>query len=135
MTASLNATAEASELVARKLDGVATADEKVMEILGALGQQASSAISKVDLAVEQLQGMVRQFSSIDSVIRDQRNDLKQATEQIKGVKVAIDMLSIVPAHTFSPTVKHINAVTDIFPQLLGHSTEARVLPTSETNSF
>lgn len=91
VTAKLGANASATELIADKLDGVAAADVQAAATLGALGQHATAAIGKVDQAVEQLQGMVRQLSALDSALRAQSSELKQVAERIKDVKVIVEV--------------------------------------------
>jgi hypothetical protein len=87
----LRTTAAASEMVAKKLDEVSAADVQASETLGVLGQHAFTAIGKVDLAVEQLQVMVRQLSALDAALQNQSVELKQVAEQIKNVKVVVEM--------------------------------------------
>lgn len=89
--AMLEATGTASGLIAMKLDSVAAADVQTAATLGALGQHATKAIDKVDQAVDQLQGMVRQLSSLDAALRAQSSDLKQVADRIKDVKVIVEI--------------------------------------------
>lgn len=91
VAAKLGATAIASESIAGKLDGLAAADVQASVTLGAIGLHANTAIGKVDQAVAQLQNMVSQLSSLDGALRSQSSDLKQVVEQIKDVKIVIEM--------------------------------------------
>lgn len=93
VAAKLGATAIASESIAGKLDGLAAADVQASVTLGAIGLHASNAIGKVDRAVEQLHGMVSQLSSLDGALRAQSSELKQVVEQIKDIRVVIEMPS------------------------------------------
>lgn len=65
----LSAATAASSAVSGKLDTVAAADLKAVQALDALGVQANAALSRVDSAVAQLQGMVRQLAALDSTLR------------------------------------------------------------------
>lgn len=65
----LIAATSASTVVVEKLDAVAVADMKAVHSLDALGRQATTALGHVDGAVEQLQGMVRQLTTLDATLR------------------------------------------------------------------
>ena len=91
VAAKLDATAIASKSIAGMLDGLAAADVQASATLGTIGINANTAIGKVDQAVAQLQDMVSQLSSLDGAIRTQSSDLKQVIEQIKDVKIVIEM--------------------------------------------
>lgn len=87
----LAANSAAAALVAVKLDGVATADFEAAKSLTNLGQHAAIAIDKVDKAVEQLQGMLRQLTSLDTALRAQSSELKDMAERIKDVRVTVEL--------------------------------------------
>jgi hypothetical protein len=87
----LAANSAASALVSTKLDGIAAADIETAKSLANIGQQASSAIDRVDTAVEQLQGMLRQLSSLDSALRAQGAELRDVAERIKDVRVTVEL--------------------------------------------
>jgi hypothetical protein len=87
----LAANSAAAALVAVKLDGIATADVEAAKSLGNLGKHAASAIDKVDTAVEQLQGMLRQLTSLDTALRAQSSELRDVAERIKDVRVTVEL--------------------------------------------
>lgn len=109
VTSGLGVNAAASELIASKLDGVATADVQAAMALGVLGQQASTAIGRADQAVEQLNVMVHKFTAIDASLRVQSADFKQLAQQIKDIKVVVEMPSSILPHAFSQAPAPINA--------------------------
>lgn len=92
----LEASGTASGLIAMKLDSVAAADVQAAATLTVLGQHATKAIDKVDQAVDQLQGMVRQLTSLDTALRAQSSDLKHVADRIKDIKVVVE----IPAASF-----------------------------------
>lgn len=65
----LTASTAASTAVVGRLEAVAVADLKAVQALDTLGRQATTALSRVDGAVEQLQGMVRQLTALDATLR------------------------------------------------------------------
>ncbi|AJG25004.1 hypothetical protein [Cupriavidus basilensis] len=91
-TASTNlvAAAEASQSVVGKLESVAVADLKAVQTLSTLGQHATTAVGRVDQAVEQLQSMVRQLTSLDTALRAQSSELRDVVSRIQEVKVAVE---------------------------------------------
>lgn len=68
-SAALTAAQATSSVVVSKLDAVAVADMKAVQALDTLGRQANIALGRVDGAVEQLQGMVRQLAALDATLR------------------------------------------------------------------
>jgi hypothetical protein len=98
----LVATAIVSESIAGKLDALATADVQTSATLGTIGLHANTAIGKFDQAVVQLQDMVSQLSSLDGALRTQSSDLKQVVEQIKDVKIVIEMPQQSAPKTYPP---------------------------------
>lgn len=82
---------EASEKIVSRLNSIASADAQAIQQLTSLGLQAGTTIGKVEDAIGQLQAIVHQFSTLDSALRDQSADLKQVAEQIKDVKVIVEM--------------------------------------------
>lgn len=91
VTDKLGSAALASEQIANKLDGIAKADVQTAISLGAVGLQANTAISKVDLAIDQLQAMVSQLSALDTALRTESSELKHVVGQIKDVKVVVEV--------------------------------------------
>jgi hypothetical protein len=87
----LAANSAAAALVAVKLDGIASADIEAAKSLTALGKHAATAIDKVDTAVEQLQGMLCQLSSLDTALRAQSSELRNVAERIKDVRVIVEL--------------------------------------------
>ena len=77
--------------VASKLDEIAAAGAESARMLSMLGKNASTATSKVDNAVEQLQAMVRQLASLDTTLRAQRTEPRDVVERIKDVLVTVEM--------------------------------------------
>lgn len=74
----LTAATATSTVVVSKLEAIAVADLKAVQALNALGHQATSALGRVDGAVEQLQGMVRQLTALDATIRTRGADARPA---------------------------------------------------------
>jgi len=89
VSANLAANASATNLVAGKIADAVAADAVIANTLDLLNQQASSIIGRLDQAVDQFQNLVRQMSVLDSSLIVQNTDLKQVTELIKDVKVAL----------------------------------------------
>lgn len=87
----LAASATMTVTVVGKLDGIAAASVESARTLSTLGKNASTAISKVDNAVEQLQGMVRQLASLDTALRAQSTEPMDVVERIKDVRVTVEM--------------------------------------------
>ena len=87
----LAANSAAAALVAVKLDGIASADIEAAKSLTILGKHAATAIDKVDTALEQLQGMLRQLTSLDTALRAQSSELRGVAERIKDVRVSVEL--------------------------------------------
>jgi hypothetical protein len=84
--ANLVAAAAASEAMINKLESIAAVDLQSVQILNNLGQQATTAVGKVDQAVEQLQSMVRLFTSMDTALQGQRSELRDIVSRMQEVK-------------------------------------------------
>ena len=63
--------------VVGKLDAVAFADMRAVKALDELGRHANAALGRVDGAVEQLQGMVRQLTALDTTLRAHHEESRQ----------------------------------------------------------
>ena len=95
----LEASATATNSVTERLGAAAAVDVEAASALVTLGQHASTAIGKVDQAVEQLQAMVSQLFALDMALRTQSSELKQVADHIKDVKVVVEMPQSILQHT------------------------------------
>jgi hypothetical protein len=82
----LGANADATVAVVGRLDDVVIADTETAKVLNGLGQHASGAIGKVDAAVENLQTIAQQFSSLDSTLRSQSSEILKVVERFGGAR-------------------------------------------------
>ena len=74
--------AAATEFAAGKLETVASADVRLTHTLSTLGESATSGLKRVDAAVEQLQTIARQLVQLDSSIRTEGAELRNAAMQL-----------------------------------------------------
>lgn len=80
----LTAASNSSTVVVDKLNAVAAADMMAVQAISALGQQVATALNRVDGAVEQLQGMVRQFTELDMPLQAHGSENTTVESHLQG---------------------------------------------------
>jgi hypothetical protein len=100
-SATIAVATDTSKTVAAKLDVVAAADIEIAQALGALGQQATEVLGRVDDAVKELQGMVRQLVALDGAFRPHGNDSRYPVDRVDMVGGA----AVVPDGAAGPTFR------------------------------
>ncbi|WP_051320580.1 hypothetical protein [Cupriavidus sp. amp6] len=136
-SANMVAAAESSQSVAGKLEAVAVADLKAVQLFSNLGEQATTAVNRVDQAIDQLQGMVRQLSALDATMQAQSSELRDVASRIQHVKVVVEP----PASSVAGLYPHglRSALSSSSPEVphsaIGHTAAQPQAPGNGTSAY